>query len=255
MLSRIPYFLLMVICVIFVAGTLATGGDQLKSANAVKDLLACVQRGDINSARLMLGDNTCSCPPRGGWVSLLKYESGHEPNLAFLLRQNFAINNIHNETIHALHGYVFPWDKPEDRMVDLNILFLNHPPYFLPLNLAFGIPMSIQEFTQWRNTFKSDANPRVFSLRLRNSLYPGLIDQVPPDKREALLPTSVRAYIHPRDCAVVLDEHGKALSTDSLARQLPRLKAVHAYFVVVRRGVLNPWTIKSVRFMQPEWLQ
>jgi hypothetical protein len=254
MLSRIPYFLLILVCAVAVAGTLATGDSKLKSTSVVKDLLAYIQRGDVNAARQLFGDNTCSCPPRGGWISLLRYESGHEPNLAFLLRQRFVTSDMENQAVPSAHHYVFPWDKPEDRKVDLNIRFGENLPYFLPLPLAFGIPMQATEFKQWRNTFASEINQRAFTLRLRNSLKSGTIAQVQPDKHESLLPASVRKYIHPRDCAKVLDASGMPLPLESLASLLPRLQSVHVCFLVVKRGVLSPWTIKSPKFTEPVWL-
>jgi hypothetical protein len=253
MLSRIPYFLLILICVIAVASTLANGDNSAKSISVAKDLLTDLQSGDVNAARKLLGDNTCNCPPTGGWIALLKYEYGHEPSMAFLTGQKFVTSDIKNQAAPSPRNYIFPWDRSENRKVDLNIGFVGNPPYFLPLQLAFGIPMTSTEFKQWRDTFFNEPHAHAFTLRLRNNLASGTIIQIKPDKREALLPAVLRPYVHPRDCAAVTDEHGAVIPVDSVAKLLPRLESVHASFSVVKRGLLSPWTIKSVKFSSPQW--
>src|SRR5215472_16798140 len=42
-------------------------------------------RGNLSKIVRNFGGNTCRCPAKGGWGSYLVYQSGQEPNLAFLV--------------------------------------------------------------------------------------------------------------------------------------------------------------------------
>src|SRR3990167_5878243 len=86
---RLSYALFLLTCFGLIVCWLLSSWPDLEPQCAALSFLEVVKQGDIKQAETFFGDNTCHCPPKGGWGSLLKYESGHEPNFAFLVGHPF----------------------------------------------------------------------------------------------------------------------------------------------------------------------
>src|SRR5262249_48829681 len=116
-------------------------------------LFSRLQDGKAREAESLFADNTCNCPPRGGYGSWLKYESGHEPNLAFLMGHPFITGKPTYKKLEDPQPFSLPWGKPERSEADVALNFSDkYRPIYLPLPLAFG--QSIAEADL--NTFLSD---------------------------------------------------------------------------------------------------
>ncbi|MBX9695720.1 MAG: hypothetical protein K2Z81_25270 [Cyanobacteria bacterium] len=142
--------------------------------------LTAVTKGDYKETVRLFGGNACNCPRKGGWVSYLIYSSAQEPNLAFMMGQPFEFAGervipIENEN---RAGGILPWQAPEDVVTDIDVSFKEgkYQPYFLPLKLAYGEEMTEEELNQFAQNPDKDVW-RGFTLRLRPSLEPGVVNR------------------------------------------------------------------------------
>jgi hypothetical protein len=233
-------------------------------ADEAKKFLHLVASGSYRQALSEFGDNTCHCAPKGGYVAYLRYDTANDPTLAFLLGQKFDIGKA---TVKKLpfngEPYMMPWDKPEDVAVYVPITF-NDPstrPYFLPMDMAFGIEMPESEVKSF------EANPdkdwfRAFTLRLRARLTADVIEKEPPPKsnlEEAqkskapadLIPPELAKYQHPAEAANVKLPDGKTVPAQESAGDLPRLQSAIIGFKIVRAGSWHRWAVKKLGVMEP----
>lgn len=243
--------LLFLACFAVVAVAVFSNRPEAQPEIKAQEFMQAVKSGDLLLVESLFGDNTCNCPPRGGYKSFLQYESGQEPNLAFLLGKEFTFGPL---TIHALPdkgSYLIPWQRPESAEVDIPIRFSEkNAPWFLPLPMAFGYDLSPEDWLSFLQQPSKDAD-KGFCLRLRNNLQPGFIKPPVLDDKERLLPVEVTRYLKPADPGRVLQNQKQQLSLSDIQSKLPRLASVTCKLKVVRRGQIDRWTIARFNFSQP----
>lgn len=228
-----------------------------------------VQAGDVAGAQRLFGDPQFRTPPRGGDGAYFVYESGQEPNLAFLVGHPFDIGQTSmresRSDWYLIDGVLYAYVT-----IPLSFRPERDQPYLLPSAMAFGRRMPFVAFMnfvvapdQTRGEF------RDFSLRLRPSIEAGLIR--PPAPRVAVPPPPVGPpgagptmpspaqmaemstslfQAAPRDPAPVLLPTGEALTTEQLKRLLPRLRAITLEVHLERRGRLAAFGVSSFQFTE-----
>lgn len=221
---------------------------------AAESFLTKINAGDANGAVQMFGDNTCKCPPRGGYESYLNYGM-QEPNLAFLVGRPFTFKSGKTTPVNLAIPYVFPWDKPSTAYVDVDLSFTDNQPYFLPLAMAYGLPMTEAQFNEFLNEPTKDAW-KGLSQRLRSTTAPGVIPSsgsteknIPPRKDlDNLLSPEMMPFLQAKDAGnVILPDKTKMPDSDVEAK-LPRLSSATLRLRVVKSGQLKPWLINKFRF-------
>lgn len=261
---------------------MVVGADP--NAEALK-FLTTVQGGSLAKTVKHFGSNVCRCPHKGGWGSYLIYASGQEPNLAFITGHPFQMGKLELFRMQNDVQALLPWQKPEDTVVDVPVTFdpQKYQPYFLPLKMAYGKPMTQYEFGEFLADPDKDAW-KGLTLRLRPGLQPGAIappaEPLPPDAQDefeqlknvngkevaaenkqdtdsteeavkATLGAEKVAYFYPKDPGVVTDPVGAPVALAEIEKQLPKLKSAIVRLHVVRRGAVNDWTIYHFGIMEP----
>jgi hypothetical protein len=239
------------------------GSDE--STDQASLFLQKLQDGDAAQIVPQFGENTCHCQPRGGYLAYLKYESGEQDNLAFLLGHPFSFGEFVVKSVPTISKYKggdAGFEKPESVEIDTPIsMDKGYSPYFLPMDMAFGYPMKKTDF----DAFCKDPSPdfaRALSVRLRPTLASGLVAKAAPpekDKRpefsadlyKELLPPEETRYLKPTDAAEIVDNDGKTQPAASFQKDLPRLKRAVLRLYIGRRGELKRWAVKKVRLKDP----
>jgi hypothetical protein len=260
---------------------LKTSPDEDTPVKYAKQFLNRLQDGDYKLAVTSFGGNLCRCPADLGWVSYLVYESNEDPNLAFTMGKRFVRGNIAFKKMQSAVGKDKQTllERPEDYEVDVPVSFdpLIYAPYFLPLDMAYGLPFKSTDLDNFladpdRESWKS------FSLRLRPSLAAGTvtmpaearaqIDSYVRDKKkreqekaagnhvepsqsetarelvkEALAESADSKYLKVKDASAVIAADGKQLSENEVAMRLPRLKSALLRLHMVRRDPVQPFTV------------
>jgi hypothetical protein len=257
---RSPQILLLIPILLFVVYFLYdTKANEPPTEGAAK-FLQTLQQNNLEGALREFGDNTCHCAPEGGYIAYLQYESGHDPNLAFLMGHNFTVGKTRVEKLpYNGEKYFFPWDKPEDTIVYAPILFNQEErPYFLPLDMAYGYEMTEEQLKEFTQNPAKDWAPG-FTLRLRWSLDKGVIPPRDPKAKktemeraaaDGLLPKELLKYLHPKDAGPV-KAGSETKPASAFAAELPKLHSVVLGMKVVRRGLLNRWSVKKVGMERP----
>lgn len=209
----------------------------------VTQFLDTIKSGEVPSALLFFGDISCSCPPKDGYGAYLKYESGLEPNLAFLVGHDFQAGPQSKTELHEKFRYTFPWEKPVSFSVSVPLKFeqTRYSPVYLPLPMAFGRDLSLAEFQKFVDNPNLDT-ARGLTLRLRPSLGPGLIKIHQPEKLDDSS-ADANLYIAPADSGRVVTSAGDQIPSDELVKRLPHLQSVVLHLKLERRGSLTPWLI------------
>jgi hypothetical protein len=216
--------------------------------------LSAVRSGDSKRAIAMFGDNNCNCPPKGGYASLLQYESGLIPNMTFLLGHPFQFQYQSSQRTREKGLYVIPWEKPEGFDVQYKLVFSEYRPLLLPLPLAYGQEMKQGDF----DAFVADPSKEImkgFSLRLRPDICQGTIKNRPLTDAEQLLPEATRRYAAPKDCAAVVTDSGEKLTAKQVQERLPHLQEVTLKLHIVRRGQLHDWMVQTFQFSNPQLVE
>lgn len=224
-----------------------------------------LQDGDSSQVVPQFGENVCHCQPRGGYLAYLKYESGEQDNLAFLLGHpisygEFSVKSV--PTVSKYKGGDVNLEKPESVEIDTPVSFdKGYSPYFLPLDLAFGYPVKKSDFEAFCKEPSADF-ARALSLRLRPALGPGVVARALPQAKDRrpefsadlykeLLPESQTRYLKPTDAAEIIDDDGKTKPAIAFEKDLPRLKRAILRLYIGRRGELKRWAVKKVRIKDP----
>jgi hypothetical protein len=154
---------------------LKIGPDEDTPVKYAKQFLNHLQDGDYHHAVASFGGNICRCPADLGWVSYLIYGSGEEPNLALMMGKRFERGSISYKKMESAvdKSQKALLENPQDFEVDIPIKFdpKIYAPYFLPLDMAYGLPIKSRDF----DTFLSDPDKdswRSMTLRMRPSLEP-----------------------------------------------------------------------------------
>lgn len=221
---RILYPLLVLVILAIVLYTMMSGGSEADPKTTANQFLTSIQKGDYKGTVEMFGGNTCRCPKKGGWVSYLVYASAQEPNLAFLMGRPFKYSNMHETAIkHPDKNAVtiLPWQKPEDVIVDVDLQLeeSRYAPLFLPLNMAYGIPMTESEFAAFIKDPDKDSR-KGFALRLRPSIAPGAIERPEGSKGIEYKPTEKEIEVN-RSESLSIEDKRNLLIVESKGKQLP----------------------------------
>lgn len=251
MLAR---FLIFAICsVLFIAAAFMLPTVDFPQT-AAESFLSKLKTGDTASVLEMFGDNTCKCPPRGGYESYLQYGS-QEPNLAFLVGKPFSFTAGKVIPVDIAIPYVFPWDKPITTYVDVDMTFKADAPYFLPMEMAYGMPMTEAQFMEFLNKPETNAW-KGFTQRLRPSLAPGVVPAksnsdtktFSKGELENLLSPEMIPFLRAKDAGDVLLKDKSKLPQSDIAAKLPTLTKATLRLRVVKSGQLKPWMINKFRF-------
>jgi hypothetical protein len=204
--------------------TMVSSSSTGSSKETAEKFLNAVQKGDYKGTVELFGGNTCRCPKKGGWVSYLVYASAQEPNLAFLMGRPFAIGKFTETPIKhpdKNHITVLPWQQPEDVIVDVDLSFdeSRYAPLFLPLKMAYGIPISETEFSK----FTTNPDPdcwKGFVLRLRPSIAPGAIERPESSKGIEYKPTEKADDVN-RSESLSMEDKQKLVTVQTKGKSIP----------------------------------
>jgi hypothetical protein len=284
---------LILIPILIAGGIWAISLTSSTPQKTAKEFLEVLQSGNLSRAVEFFDLNNCQCVAKGGWGSYLIYQSGHDPNLAFLVGHRFRIGELRLVPIQRKWKPALPGTQPESSIVNILLEFDPHEysPLFLPLPLAYGSDMSWNDFKKFTSD-PANGMGRGFTLRLRPSLKPGSIKTnlatidprararfaaldgepasaaqgqpatgAPPmDKESSAQDLLVKAlkqqnskYYAPRDAGKVLKD-GVAVPFETLEKELPRLKSTILSVNFSRSGALHNWSIFRFAFMQPTFL-
>ncbi len=260
--------------------------DEDTPVKYAKQFLNHLQDGDYPTAVASFGGNICRCPADLGWVSYIIYGSGDYPNLAFMMGKRFVRGGLAYKKMQSTvdKSKQTLLERPQDFEMDVPLSFdpAIYAPYFLPLDMAYGLPIKLADL----DSFVADPDKECWkslTLRLRPSLEPGTvtipeeakkqIDHYMKDKRarekeereygkkhgktatqtatevaaglaqEALAESAESKYLIPKDAGAVLAADGKPLPTESVASRLPRLKSALLRLHMVRRDPVEPFTV------------
>jgi hypothetical protein len=214
-----------------------------------------LQRGDLNAAKRLLEDPGYRYRPPGGDDVYFNYESGYDPNLAFLVGHPYVIGTPsgrqQRSDWYLLDGTIYA-------TLAVPLRFETYRPWVLPAPTAFGRPIDFSSFMNF--VIAPAANPELLSLRIRPSLEPGLIQ--PPKPRFVAPPPPVnlgaRAVVpqasgsdtysaltgsRPVDPAPVVLPSGERLTPAQMGRLLPRLGGMTLNLSLIRWGRLSSWRI------------
>lgn len=250
-------FLIFAACAaIFVAAAFMLPTVDFPQTKA-EEFLSQLKAGNKKALLEMFGDNTCKCPPRGGYQTFLEYNGRQEPNLAFLLAHPFNFNIGQTTPVDIQIPYVFPWDKPLTTYVDVNLTFPDNAyrPFFLPLEMAFGLPMSESQFNEFLANPNKDAW-KGFTQRLRPTINKGVVEEkLPPEKDpyskqqlENLLSPEMIPFLRATDAGPVLGKDKVKLPESQIEAQLPKLVSATLRFRIVKSGQLKSWMVNKFRF-------
>jgi hypothetical protein len=286
MATKYIYPLLMLVLAALAFGTWLWSLASVDPAKEAITFVEALRVGDLRKVVRHYDGKTCRCPEQGGWATFLVYQSDKQPNLAFLLGLPFSIGEPTRKSVVKAHEYMFPWQRPDDAIVNIPLTFdaSKYSPLFLPLPLAFGNDMSEKELQEFlRDPIVNSGS--AFTLRLRPSLKPGLlkenvdkvdaevfinlpksqeknkeekakISEITKIYRERLLKAALEekknGYLHPADAGQVIDSSGKVIPIDVLERQLPRLKSIILSIHLVRDDQLQNWAMYRCAFAKPQ---
>src|SRR5690349_3320275 len=110
-----------------------------------REFARALRTGDVARARELIDPRYRSWPTDGGVDVLFRYESGYEPNLAFLVGQPFETQDVVMTTPIRSEWYFL--DGTRGAMLTVPVRF-DPPrrPFFLPTPMAFGRPMELAAF-------------------------------------------------------------------------------------------------------------
>ncbi len=233
-----------------------------------------VQNNDYGKVVAAFGGNVCRCPAKLGWVSYLIYSSGEEPNLACLMGRDFETGPLQIKAMKSDTKNFSMLDKPEDFEVSIPLRFNQYRPLFLPLDMAYGYDITIEQFEQFLANPDHEAY-KGLTLRMRPGLDKGTVEQpeaatmlvnrqkaaakknqtiVKPDQpdqpnqpdqsqlEEELFGEAAR-YNTPKDAGAVKLADGTTLSKEAITARLPKLKSARLRLHMVRRDQRQPFTV------------
>src|ERR671934_2484668 len=137
----------LIVVVALVAGLVAVPAVADAGATATAEsFLRHLQRGDVERAKGLLDDSKFRGAPRGGDDAYFAYESGYEPNLAFLVGQPFALGVASERTQrsdwHLLDGTTYA-------TVSIPLTLQEPRPWVLPAPIAFGHPIAFLDLVKF----------------------------------------------------------------------------------------------------------
>jgi hypothetical protein len=159
--------------------------DEDTPVKYAKHFLNHLQDGDYPHAVASFGGNICRCPADLGWVSYLIYGSGEDPNLAFMMGKRFVRGGITFKKIESAvdKSKLTLTERPQDFEVDVPLSFdpAIYAPYFLPLDMAYGLPIKVTDFDSFL-AYPDKDSWKALTLRMRPSLAAGTV-AIPADAK------------------------------------------------------------------------
>ncbi len=228
----------------------------------IQNFLVDLRSGKAKQAVACLGSKGCSCSPPGGWAAYLIYESGLEPNAAFLIGQpySFEVQSIGPEVVDPKYKDVV------HRTASVKLKFENDRPYLLPMKTAFGSSMTSAEFQRYTQSPQKEGM-KGLTLRLRKSMNKGSIatpidlkdiptkqtDEKSPDPSELsqIFGDELSDMLSPSDPAPIISTSGSSEDVASVAARLPRLKQLSLKMDLVRNQIREDWKIWRYSVEQP----
>lgn len=221
-----------------------------------------VQRGAIQKAKQLLEGPGYRTQPPGGDDAYFSYESGYEPNLAFLVGRGFVVGT---PSVRQQRSDWYLIDGTIYAEVLIPLRFESDRPWLLPAPLAFGRSM---DFIAFMNAVSAPAaDLEHLTLRLRASVEPGRIKPpprvaVPPPPVHpgagVVVPQAARtetdgllAGARPLDPGRVLLPSGEPLSAGQLVNFLPRLGGITVQASLIRWGRFSAWKLVRWEFVEP----
>lgn len=253
----------MIFVVTLMAGLVAAPAIANAGATATAEsFLRHLQGGDVERAKRLLDDPRYRGTPPGGVDAYFVYESGYEPNLAFLVRQPFAVG-VASERTQRSDWYLL--DGTLYATVSIPLTFQEPRPWVLPAPVAFGHPMPFLDLVKF--AVEPGRYAQHLTLRVRHGIEPGRLRPPAPRVAAPLPPVgpagaaSIAARVEPTDTygsmmgqrpvdpAPVRLPSGEALTAEQLQRFLPRLATITIDVSLVRRGrLLASWGVTRWRF-------
>jgi hypothetical protein len=270
--------------------TFLFGFDPKQEASA---FIEAVQSGNLGRTARHFG-MICVCPVRGGWGSYLVYQSGEEPNLAFLMGHHFRTEQNNLVSLWQATTPSLPWRRAEEADVNLTLEFPkeDYRPMLLPLPLAYGKDMRFKDFQHFIN-HPAEGLGQGMTLRLRSGLQPGSIkpnvESIDPQERPQfkaldgesnalkskdprlnnksdqtsqagkLLTEALKhqntPYLIPKEAGNVIGEDGKPIAIEAVEKKLPRLRSAILILHVVRSGPWQNWAVFRFAFTRPIFSQ
>ncbi len=228
--------------------------------SAAIEFVQHLQRNDLDGAKRILENSGYRYRHPGGDDVYFVYESGYDPNLAFLIGRRYVIGTPagrqQRSDWYLLDGTIYA-------TVAVPLRFETYRPWVLPAPTAFGRPTDFSTFMNF--VVAPAANPELLSLRIRPSLEPGLIQPpkprfvappppvVPGGRAAVPQPAGVDTYgaltgSRPVDPAPVVLPSGEPLSAAQMGRLLPRLGGITLNLSLIRWGRFSAWKIVRWNF-------
>ncbi|HEV8473344.1 MAG TPA: hypothetical protein VGR82_11270 [Methylomirabilota bacterium] len=252
-----PLALAIALLLLAVPGRAWSGSD-----GAATDFVRQVQRGEIAKAKRLLDSSGFRHRFEAGDDVYFRYESGYDPNLAFLVGRPFTIGT---PQVREQRSDWYLLDGTMYGTVTLPLRFdaARYQPWVLPAPIAFGRRMEFVDFMNF--VVAPGADTERLSVRIRPSLEPGLITPAPaqfvappppPAGPPGARPTMARRDAGyrtifgpgPVDPAPVLLPSGEPLTAAQLGRLLPRLQAITLEISLMRSGRFASWAVMRWTF-------
>jgi hypothetical protein len=243
-------------------------GPSVAAADAqrlVGDFVRALASGDTARARSLVDTRYKSLPGEGA-EALFRYESGYQPNLAFLVGQPVDAGSI--LVVGAIRSEWYVLDGTHGHHLTVPLRFEDaRAPFLLPSSIAFGRSMAFVDFMNFVKRPDREGYAAL-TLRIRPSVARGRI--VPPPPRVIAAPSppvgedpSRRPIVvtpapsfeggllggpQPRDPGAVILPAGEALTQPQLEALLPRVRAITLRLTVMQRGRFASWKVEDFGF-------
>jgi hypothetical protein len=248
------------------AFVLVTSTTAFADAETVtRDFLSALKAADVERAK-RLYDPRYASVQRVGLDGLFRYESGYQPNLAFLVGQPFTVESV--ALTIPIRSEWYTVDGVRGHNVTARLRFdADRGPFLLPSPVAFGRSMWFIDFMNFVKHPESGTFAEL-TLRLRPTVVAGTITPTQPPQMvkappppvgpggtqrpmTAMPPPTFEGGLmgaRPRDAGAVILPSGEALTADQLAAMLPRLAVIDVMLTTMQRGRLASWKVEHVTF-------
>src|SRR5439155_3317438 len=152
---RAAYIVFILFCVVLSIGLGFSGWIFASPEETAGNFLNAIRAGNVQEAVGTMDNNPCNCPPKGGYISYFNYGTGLNPNLTFLIGDDFNYTNPEVKPVEEKTPYMVPWEKPESDDVTVRMTMGEKRPLFLPIPMAFGEKITEDELKEFDRTYYS----------------------------------------------------------------------------------------------------